>query len=81
MPRGGARARFWAALRSNKAEVRVWLTDTSPEVLAQLKQLGFEVLLAPQTAKLVIGRLPLDKLAALAELKAVRYITPEFARR
>jgi hypothetical protein len=59
-----------------KAEVRVWLTDTSPAVLEQLKQLGFEVLLAPKTTKLVIGRLPLDKLAALAALKEVRYVAP-----
>lgn len=59
-----------------KAEVRIWLTEKTPEVLAQLKQLGFELLLDPQSAKLVIGRLPIDKLAALAELKAVRYVSP-----
>ncbi len=30
----------------------------------------------PTTAKLVIGRLPIEKLAALAELKTVRYVAP-----
>ncbi|MFL6209862.1 MAG: VIT and vWA domain-containing protein [Pyrinomonadaceae bacterium] len=64
-------------VRDGKAELRVWLTDTSPEVLAQLKQLGFEIVLAPKTAKLLIGRLSIDKLSALAELKAVRYIAPQ----
>jgi Ca-activated chloride channel family protein len=70
---GADEAKF---VRNGKAEVQVWLTDKSPEVLAQLKQLGFEVVLDPKTAKMIIGRLPIDKLAALAELKAVRYIAP-----
>ena len=67
-------ARF---VRDGKAEVQIWLTEKSPEVLAQLKQLGFEVLLDPRTAKLVIGRLPVEKLAALADIKAVRYVAPQ----
>jgi Ca-activated chloride channel family protein len=63
-------------VRNGKAEIQVWLTDKSPETIAQLKQLGFEVVLDPKTAKMIIGRLPLEKLAALAELKSVRYIAP-----
>jgi len=47
-----------------------------PEAIAQRKQLGFEVVLDPKTAKMIIGRLPIEKLAALAELKAVRYVAP-----
>ena len=66
-------ARF---IRDGKAEVQVWLTDKSPETIAQLKQLGFEVVLDPKAAKLIIGRLPIEKLAALAELKTVRYVAP-----
>lgn len=63
-------------VRNGKAEIQIWLTDKSTEVLAQLKQLGFEVVLEPKTAKMIIGRLPIDKLAALAEFKSVRYIAP-----
>ena len=63
-------------VRNGKAEIQIWLIDKSPEVLAQLKQLGFEVVLDPKTAKMIIGRLPIEKLAALAELKSVRYIAP-----
>jgi hypothetical protein len=63
-------------VRNGKAEIQVWLADKSPEVLSQLKQLGFEVLLDPKTAKMVIGRVPVEKLAALVELKVVRYIAP-----
>jgi Ca-activated chloride channel homolog len=63
-------------VRDGKAEIQIWLTDKSDEVLAELKKLGFEVVLDPKTAKMVIGRLPVEKLAALAELKFVRYVAP-----
>ncbi|MEK6289442.1 MAG: hypothetical protein AABO57_27325 [Acidobacteriota bacterium] len=63
-------------MHSRPAEIQVWLTDKSPEAIAQLKQLGFEVVLDPKTAKMIIGRLPIEKLAALAELKVVRYVAP-----
>ncbi len=67
-------------IRDGKAEIQIWLTDKSDETLAKLKELGFEVVLDPKTAKLVIGRLPIDKLAALAELKFVRYVAPQVPR-
>ena len=63
-------------VRDGKAEIQVWLTDKSNDVIAQLKRLGFEVVLDPQTAKMVIGRLAVEKLTALAELKFVRYVAP-----
>jgi Ca-activated chloride channel family protein len=64
-------------VRDGKAELQIWLTDKSPDTIAQLKKLGFEIVLDPTTSKMVIGRLPIEKLAALAELKAVRYIAPQ----
>jgi Ca-activated chloride channel family protein len=66
-------------IRDGKAEIQIWLTDKSDETMAKLKELGFEVVLDPKTAKLVIGRLPIDKLAALVELKSVRYVAPQMA--
>jgi Ca-activated chloride channel homolog len=69
-------ARF---IHNGKAEIQIWLTDKSAETLAKLKELGFEVVLDPKTAKLLIGRLPIDKLAALAELKSVRYVAPQIS--
>src|SRR5712691_6823970 len=48
-------------IRNGKAEIQIWLTDKSAETLAKLKELGFEVVLDPKTAKLVIGRLPIEK--------------------
>jgi hypothetical protein len=70
---GAEEARF---VHDGKAEIQVWLADKSPETLAQLKELGFAVVLDPKTAKMIIGRIPIEKLAALSELKAVRYIAP-----
>ncbi|MBD0373543.1 MAG: VWA domain-containing protein [Pyrinomonadaceae bacterium] len=63
-----------------KAEIQVWLFDKTPEALEELKRLGFEVVLNPTTSKLVIGRIAIEKLSALAELKSVRYIAPQMKR-
>jgi Ca-activated chloride channel family protein len=64
-------------IRDGKAEVQVWLTEKSAESLAALKGLGFEVLLDPKSAKMVIGRLPVEKLETLAELNFIRYVSPQ----
>lgn len=53
------------------------MTEKTPEVVEQLEQLGLEILLEPQSTKLLIGRLPLAKLADLADIKAVRYVAPQ----
>jgi Ca-activated chloride channel family protein len=73
---GADEAKF---IRNGNAEIQIWLTDKSDETLVKLKALGFEIILDPKSAKMVIGRLPIEKLAALAELKAVLYIAPQTA--
>ena len=67
-------------IHAGKAEIQVWLADKSDETMTNLKQLGFEIILDPKTAKMVIGRLPIEKLQALAELQSVRYIAPQTSR-
>jgi Ca-activated chloride channel family protein len=64
-------------VRDGKAELRIRLSDKSPAVLAQLRRLGFELILNAASTDLVIGRLPLGKLPALADVQAVRYVAPE----
>jgi hypothetical protein len=64
-------------IRDGKAEIQIWLTDKSAETLVKLKELGFEVVLDPTSAKLIIGRLSIEKLEALAELKSIRYVAPQ----
>lgn len=71
---GEAEAAF---VRDGKAELRVWLTEKSPAVLAQLKGLGFELIFDAPSASLVVGRMPIEKLSALADVQAVRYVAPE----
>lgn len=66
-------------VHDGKAEIQIFLTDKSDETMAKLKELGFEIVLDPKTAKMVIGRLPVEKLAALAELKFVRYVSPQMS--
>ena len=67
-------------IRNGKAEVQVWLTDKSPASLAKLKQLGFEVVLDAKSSKLIIGRLPVEKLEALARLDFVTYVAPQLSK-
>lgn len=68
------------AVPGSKLSLQIWLTEKSPAVLAQLKALGFELVLDPRTAKLVIGRLPVEKLEALSKLAVVRYVAPQVGR-
>ncbi len=70
-------ARF---VKNGKAEIQIWLNKKSPEVLAQLKRLGFELVAEPKTANLLIGRLPIEKLAELVEIKDVRYVAAQTGR-
>jgi Ca-activated chloride channel family protein len=64
-------------IRNGKAEVQVWLTEKSDANLAKLKELGFEVVLDAKNPRLIIGRLSIDKLEALAALTFVSYVSPQ----
>jgi hypothetical protein len=58
------------------AEVQVWLTDKSEATRMKLKELGFEVIVDYPNKSLMIGRLPMDKVEVLAQLKFVKYVSP-----
>ena len=79
-PKATAAADEAKFIRAGKAEVQIWLTDKSPATMAKLKELGFELVLDPKSANLVIGRLSIEKLAALAAIKEVRYVAPQTAK-
>ncbi len=66
-------------VHNSKAELEVLLTEKSDAAIESLKKLGFEVVLNPQSSRLVIGRLPIDKLMAVADLAVVRSIAPTTA--
>jgi len=78
IPAAADEARF---VRNGKAEIRIWLTDKSAETLARLKEIGFELVLDPKSGKLLIGRLAIEQLDKLAELKSVRYVAPQLESR
>ena len=67
-------------VRDGKAEVQVWMTEKSAESMTKLKGLGFDVVLDQKNSSLIIGRLPIEKLEALADLKYVRYVSPQISR-
>ena len=63
-------------VRTGKAEVQVWLADKSPKLIEQLRKLGLEILLEPKSARMIIGRIAVDRLEELAKLDAVTYVAP-----
>ncbi|HEX8248175.1 MAG TPA: marine proteobacterial sortase target protein [Pyrinomonadaceae bacterium] len=67
-------ARF---VKDGKAEVIVRLKQLKPETIAELKNLGFEVLTEMPSAKALVGRIAVEKLSALAEMEAVTFISPQ----
>jgi len=67
-------------VHNDKAEVQVWLAEKSEANLAKLKELGFEVVLDTKNPRLIIGRISIDKLEALAELTFVSYVLPQVSK-
>ncbi|MDQ3800359.1 MAG: TonB family protein [Acidobacteriota bacterium] len=64
-------------VKDGKAEIIVRLRQLTPEAIAGLKTLGFESLAEMPSANAVVGRIAPEKLAALAELEAVTFISPQ----
>ena len=71
---------YGSFVRDRKAEVQLWLTDKSDLTKAKLKELGFEIVVDHASSNLMIGRISIDKLALLAELEFVRYVSPQISR-
>jgi len=64
-------------VKDGKAEIIVRLKELKPETIAELKKLGFEVLTEMTSANAVVGRIAVEKIAALVELDAVTFISPQ----
>jgi Ca-activated chloride channel family protein len=66
------------ASRTGRVTVQVWVNDRSEESIAALKRAGLEVTkLDPSNSKLVIGRIDVSSLEAIARLTFVTYIRPQ----
>ena len=64
-------------VRDNKADLIVRVAELKPETVAALKNLGFEVLTEMPSANAVVGRIAIEKIAALAEIEAVTFISAQ----
>jgi hypothetical protein len=66
------------ASRTGLVTVQVWVNDRSEQSIAALKRAGLEVTkLDPSNSKLVIGRIEMSKLEAIAKISFVTYIGPQ----
>ncbi len=57
------------------ANVQIWFTDKTPAAVEKLKILGFEIVSEKQ-AKIIVGKIPIGKLAEAAEIAEVQYVLP-----
>jgi Ca-activated chloride channel family protein len=64
-------------LTDNKVLVRVIATGDPAAVLQQLQAAGFEPQAEAARSKQLVGRIAVAKLAALAEIAAVKFVSPE----
>jgi TonB family protein len=63
-------------VRDGKAEVELTVDASSLRLREQLVALGFEIVSWPHGSATVVGRIPVQKAAALLDLDAVRFIAP-----
>jgi Ca-activated chloride channel family protein len=73
-----AEARF---VKNGKAQIMVRLRDTSAATMDRLGKLGFKLQARASDTELLIGELPVENLAALAGMEAVRYVAPQMSGR
>lgn len=64
-------------IKNGTAEIRILLLKKDAAVVEELRKLQVEIVLNPENGKFVVGRIALDKLAALVELENVVYIAPQ----
>lgn len=62
-------------VRNGKAEIQIRLTEKTPAVLSALKSAGVEIT-NEKEPKTIVGRIALEKLASLAQVKHVEYVLP-----
>ena len=62
-------------VKDGKADVQIQLTAKSPETIEKMKNLGFEIV-DVKNAKIIFGRIAVEKLANLAEIAEVQYVLP-----
>jgi Ca-activated chloride channel family protein len=73
--KSGHASKACTVAQPDKIEVQVWLTQDNDAIRDQLKLLGFELIAEKASARMLVGRLAIDKLEALAQLQQVRFVS------
>jgi Ca-activated chloride channel family protein len=63
-------------VQEGRVQIQIFLAGSSPDVIAQLKALGFESTSKTASAKILVGSLPVEKLPAIVKMAAVQFVSP-----
>lgn len=63
-------------VHDGQADIRLELAKRSPEVIEKLKAAGFETI--SEKGNIVVGRIAVDKIMALADVDEVKLVLPQF---
>lgn len=74
--RAAADATEYTFFRDGKAELELTLQALTEEVPRRLAALGFEISSESRSAHKVVGRMPVEKVELLLEVKALQFIAP-----
>ena len=58
-----------------KADVQIYFTTKTPAAVEKLKALGFEIV-SDKDKNILIGKIPIGKLAEIAQIAEVQYVLP-----
>ena len=62
-------------MHDGRVEVQIWLTENSASVLDELRKAGFEPAAGQPPTRTLVGKLPVEKLEALAEVSEVKFVS------
>jgi len=62
-------------VHDGKVEVQIWLTENSASVLDELRKAGFEPAAGQSPTRTLVGKLPVEKLQALAQMSEVKFVS------
>ena len=62
-------------VHDGKVEIQIWLTENSAGVLDELQKAGFEPAAGHSAGRTLTGKLPVEKLQLLAQIREVKFVS------